>query len=221
MRKAGEDALYQLGVTGIEPKLISIIGRLKYRTSYGQNQLTHAIEVAYLSGMLADELGIDRTLARKAGLLHDVGKAIDHDTQGSHPELGYQLMKKFGLSEEIAYCSLAHHEDKPKTALGAIIKAADAISGARPGARRDSYEQYVRRLEELEKVATSFEGVEKAYAIQAGREMRVFVRPQDVDDYGAYTIAKEIAKKITTDLHVPGDVKVTVIRESRVIEYAR
>ncbi len=221
VRKAGEDALYQLGVTGIEPKLISIIGRLKYRTSYGQNQLTHAIEVAYLSGMLADELGIDRTLARKAGLLHDVGKAIDHDTQGSHPELGYQLMKKFGLSEEIAYCSLAHHEDKPKTALGAIIKAADAISGARPGARRDSYEQYVRRLEELEKVATSFEGVEKAYAIQAGREMRVFVRPQDVDDYGAYTIAKEIAKKITTDLHVPGDVKVTVIRESRVIEYAR
>src|SRR3989344_3350739 len=220
-RKAGEDALYQLGVAGIEPKLISIIGRLKFRTSYGQNQLLHAIEVAYLSSMLADELGIDPIQARKAGLLHDVGKAIDHDTQGSHPELGYQLMKKFGLPEEIAYCSIAHHEDKPKTLLGCIIKAADAISGARPGARRDSYEQYVRRLEELEKVATSFEGVDKAYAIQAGREMRVFVRPQDVDDYGAYNLAKDIAKKIESDLHVPGEVKVTVIRESRVIEYAR
>lgn len=221
VRKAGEDALYQLGVTGIEPKLISIIGRLKYRTSYGQNQLLHAIEVAYLSSLLAEELGIDPVLARKAGLLHDVGKAIDHDTQGSHPELGYQLMKKFGLPEEIAYCSIAHHEDKPKTLLGCIIKAADAISGARPGARRDSYEQYVRRLEELEKVATSFEGVDRAYAIQAGREMRVFVRPQEVDDYGAYNIAKNIAKKIATDLHVPGEVRVTVIRESRVIEYAR
>lgn len=221
VRKAGEDALYQLGVAGIDPKLVSIIGRLKYRTSYGQNQLMHAIEVAYISGMLADELGVDHTQARKAGLLHDVGKAIDHDTQGSHPELGYQLMKKFGLPEEIAYCSIAHHEDKPKTLLGCVIKAADAISGARPGARRDSYEQYVRRLEELEKIATSFEGVDKAYAIQAGREMRVFVRPQEVDDYGAYNIAKEIAKRITSEVAVPGDVKVTVIRESRVIEYAR
>lgn len=221
VRKAGEDALYQLGIAGIEPKLVSIVGRLKYRTSYGQNQLLHAIEVAYISSMLAEELGVDPILARKAGLLHDVGKAIDHDTQGSHPELGYQLMKKFGLSEEIAYCSIAHHEDKPKTLLGCIIKAADAISGARPGARRDSYEQYVRRLEELEKVATSFEGVDRAYAIQAGREMRVFVRPQEVDDYGAYTIAKEIAKKIESELKVPGDVKVTVIRESRVVEYAR
>lgn len=221
VRKAGEDALYQLGVAGIEPKLVSIIGRLKYRTSYGQNQLLHAIEVAYISGMLADELGVDPIQARKAGLLHDVGKAIDHDTQGSHPELGYQLMKKFGLPEEIAYCSIAHHEDKPKTLLGCVIKAADAISGARPGARRDSYEQYVRRLEELEKVATGFEGVDRAYAIQAGREMRVFVRPQEIDDYGAYTLAKSIAKKIETDLKVPGDVKVTVIRESRVIEYAR
>ncbi len=221
VRKAGEDALYQLGIAGIDPKLISIIGRLKYRTSYGQNQLLHAIEVAYITSMLAEELGLDPIVARKAGLLHDVGKAIDHDTQGSHPELGYQLMKKFGLPEEIAYCSLAHHEDKPKTLLGCLVKAADAISGARPGARRDSYEQYVRRLEELEKVATSFEGVDKAYAIQAGREMRVFVRPADVDDYGAYNIAKEIAKKIETELHVPGEVKVTVIRESRVIEYAR
>jgi ribonuclease Y len=221
VRKAGEDALYQLGIAGIDPKLISIIGRLKYRTSYGQNQLLHAIEVAYITSMLAEELGLDPVVARKAGLLHDVGKAIDHDTQGSHPELGYQLMKKFGLPEEIAYCSLAHHEDKPKTLLGCLVKAADAISGARPGARRDSYEQYVRRLEELEKVATSFEGVDKAYAIQAGREMRVFVRPADVDDYGAYNIAKEIAKKIETELHVPGEVKVTVIRESRVIEYAR
>lgn len=221
VRKAGEDAMFQLGITGLDPKLVSIIGRLKYRTSYGQNQLLHAIEVAYLSGMLADELSVDRTQARKAGLLHDVGKAIDHDTQGSHPELGYQLMKKFGLPEEIAYCSIAHHEDKPKTLLGCVIKAADAISGARPGARRDSYEQYVRRLEELEKIATSFEGVDKAYAIQAGREMRVFVRPQEVDDYGAYNIAKDIAKRITSEVAVPGDVKVTVIRESRVIEYAR
>ena len=221
LKKTGETALYELGLPMMDPKLVSIIGRLKYRTSFGQNNLVHSTEVAYISAMLAAELGADPVIAKKAGFLHDIGKAIDHETQGGHPELGYQLLKKFGFPEEIAYCCIAHHEDKPKTLLGAITKAADAISGARPGARRDTYEQYVHRLEELEKVATSFTGIEKAYAIQAGREVRVFVKPQEVDDYGAYNLAKDIARKIEAELNYPGEVKITVIREARVIEYAR
>jgi len=223
IKKAGEDALYELGIplTAFEPKLIQILGRLKYRTSYGQNQLRHSIEVAILAGMLAQELGADVTICKRGGLLHDIGKAVDHDVQGAHPEIGYNIMKKFGLSEEIAYQSLGHHEDKPKTLEAILVKAADSISGARPGARKESYELYIQRLEELEKTAMSFPGVEKVYAIQAGREVRVFVEPKAIDDFGALRLAKDIAQKIESELKYPGEIKVNVIRETRVIEYAR
>lgn len=223
MKKAGEDALSQLGIaiSTIDPKLIQILGRLKFRTSYGQNQLQHGIEVAHLSAMLAEELGADVAVCKKGGLFHDIGKAVDHDMQGSHPEIGYNIMKKFGFPEEVAYQSIGHHVDKPKTIEAVIVKAADAISGARPGARKNTLEQYVQRLEELEATASEFGGVEKAYAIQAGREVRVFVKPQEIDDFAAYTLAKSIAKKIESELNYPGEVKVTIIRETRVTEYAR
>jgi ribonuclease Y len=223
MKKAGEDALYELGipVSSIDPKLVAILGRLKFRTSYGQNVLQHSMEVARISGMIADELGMDSFACKKGGLFHDIGKAVDHDMQGAHPQIGYNVMKKFGFPEEMCYQSIAHHEDRPKTIEGVIVKAADAISGARPGARRNSLEDYVRRLEGLEAAAMSFEGVEKVYAIQAGREVRVFVEPTKVDDMAAYTLARDIAKKIEGELQYPGEVRVTVIRETRVIEYAR
>ena len=219
--KAGEEALYKLGLTGLDQKLVQIIGRLKFRTSYGQNILLHSIEVASLSAMLAEELGADVTFAKKGGLLHDIGKAMDQDIQGGHPEIGYNILKKFNIPEEIAYIALGHHEDKPKTLEAVIVKVADAISGARPGARKDSYEQYIKRLEELEKIATSFGGVEKCYAIQAGREVRVFVKPEAIDDYACHELAKNIATQIESELQYPGEIKVTVIREKRVIEYAK
>lgn len=223
MKKAGEEALVELGipVSSIDPKLVSILGRLKFRTSYGQNVLQHSIEVARVSGMIAEELGADVFNCKKGGLFHDIGKAVDHDMQGAHPEIGYNIMKKFGFSEDLCYQSIAHHEDNPRTLEGVIVKAADAISGARPGARRNSIEEYIQRLQDLETTAQEFPGVEKAYAIQAGREVRVFVEPQAVDDYGAYKLAKEIAKKIENDLTYPGEVKVTIIRETRVSEFAR
>ncbi|MEK7655120.1 MAG: ribonuclease Y [Patescibacteria group bacterium] len=223
IKKAGEDALFQLGISmaGIDPKLIQILGRLKYRTSHGQNQLQHSMEVSNLATLLAEQLGADVTVCKKGGLFHDIGKAVDHDVQGGHPELGYQIMKKFGFSEEICYQSLGHHEDKPKTIEAVIVKAADAISGARPGARKDSLELYIKRLEELEAVATSFEGVEKVYAIQAGREIRVFVNPKALDDFAASKLARDIALKIEQELKYPGEVRVTLIRETRIIEYAR
>lgn len=223
IKKAGEDALYELGIplNAFDPKLIQILGRLKYRTSYGQNQLKHAMEVAHISVMLAQELGADVQVCRRGGILHDIGKAVDHDVQGAHPEIGYNIMKKFGLPEEICYQSIGHHEDHPKTLEAIIVKAADAISGARPGARKATLENYVQRLEELEATAKSFPGVEKVYAIQAGREVRVFVEPKAVDDFAAYRLAKDIAKKIEAELTYPGEVKVNVIRETRVVEYAR
>jgi ribonuclease Y len=219
--KAGEEALYKLGLTGMDQKLVQIIGRLKFRTSYGQNILLHSIEVASMAAMLADELGADVTICKKGGLLHDIGKAMDQDIQGGHPEIGYNILKKFNIPEEIAYIALGHHEDKPKTLEAVIVKVADAISGARPGARKDSYEQYIKRLEELEKIATSFGGVEKCYAIQAGREVRVFVKPEAIDDYACHELAKNIATQIESELQYPGEIKVTVIREKRVIEYAK
>lgn len=223
LRKAGEDALYQLGipVSSIDPKLTSILGRMKYRTSYGQNALMHSIEVGTIAGMIAEELGADVFVCKKGGLFHDIGKAVDHDMQGAHPEIGYNIMKKFGFTEELCYQSIAHHEDRPRTIEGAIVKAADAISGARPGARKQSLEQFIQRMEELERTAGSFDGVEKAYAIQAGREVRVFVQPQKIDDLTAYRLAKDVANKIEAELSYPGEVKVTVIRETRVIEYAK
>lgn len=221
IKKAGEEAAYQAGIVGLDNKLIQILGRLKYRTSYGQNQLQHALEVSHLSGLLAAELGADENVCKKGGLLHDIGKALDHEIKGSHPDIGYDLMKKFGLPEEVAYMSIAHHEDKPKTLEGVIVKIADAISGSRPGARRDSFEEYVQRLTELENTAKTFAGVDKAYAIQAGREIRVFVSPDEIDDFKANKLAQDIANKIETDLKYPGEIKVTVIREKRITEYAR
>jgi ribonuclease Y len=221
IKKAGEEAMYELGITGLDPKLVQIIGRLKYRTSYGQNALRHSVEVAHLAGMLAEELGVNPSLAKKAGLLHDIGKAVDHEVQGTHPEIGANIAKKFGLTQEIIDPIETHHEDRPRGLLAIVVKVADAISAARPGARHDSFEQYIHRLEELEKIATSFDGVEKTYAIQAGREIRVFVEPTKIDDLSAYNLAKDIAKKIEAELKYPGEIKVNVIREMRVTEYAR
>ena len=221
IKKAGEDALYEVGVTGFEPKLVSILGRLKYRTSYGQNVLRHSIEVAFLAAMLAEHLGADVNVARKGGLLHDIGKSVDHEVQGTHPEIGRDIGKKFGLSDAIIAPILYHHDDYPPTLEAVIVKAADAISGSRPGARKDTYENYIQRLEELENVALTFTGIDKVYAIQAGREVRVFVRPDQVDDYTASKLAKDIALKIEQELKYPGEIRVTIIRETRVIEYAR
>lgn len=223
LKKAGEDALYALGipVTSVDPKLISILGRMKYRTSYGQNALQHSMEVAQIAATIAEELGADVFICKKGGLFHDIGKAVDHDMQGAHPEIGYNIMKKFGFPEELAYQSIAHHEDRPRTIEGAIVKAADAISGARPGARKQSLEQFIQRMEQLEKTASSFDGVEKAYAIQAGREVRVFIQPEKIDDLASYKLAREIANKIEAELSYPGEVKVTVIRETRAVEFAK
>jgi len=177
--------------------------------------------VGLLSGLIAYELGANVAVAKKGGLLHDIGKAVDHEVQGGHPEIGRDIMRKFGLPEEVAYISVAHHEDHPTTLEGIIVKVADAISGARPGARKDTYEQYVQRLEELEKLASAFAGVEKTYAIQAGREIRVFVNPEQIDDWSAVRLARDVANKIEAELKYPGEIKVTLIRERRVIEYAR
>ncbi|MBU1037262.1 ribonuclease Y [Patescibacteria group bacterium] len=221
IKGAGEDAAREVGIAGLDPKLIQILGRLKYRTSYGQNQLKHALEVAHLSGLLAEELGANVTVAKKGGLLHDIGKAVDHEVQGGHPEIGYDILKKFGLPEEVAYICLGHHEDDPKSLEAIIVKVADAISGSRVGARKDTYEDYLQRLDELEGVATSFAGVEKAYAIQAGREVRVFVVPEEMDDWQSVKLARDIADKIEQDLRYPGEIKVNVIREKRITEYAR
>lgn len=223
IRKAGEDAMYEMGIpiAGIDPKMVSVLGRLKYRTSYGQNVLVHSMEVGWLAALLAEELGADVLTCKKGGLFHDIGKAIDQDIKGAHPQLGYELMKKFNFPEEVAYMSIAHHEDNPKTFEGIIVKVADAISGSRPGARRESAEDYIKRLEDLEKIATSFSGVEHAYAIQAGRELRVFVKPQDIDDLTAYELAKNVARRIEAEMQYPGEIKVNVIRETRVVEYAR
>lgn len=221
INKAGEEALYEIGVTGFDPKLVQIIGRLKYRTSYGQNALRHSLEVAHLSALLAEQLGLDVTIAKKAGLLHDIGKAVDHEVKGTHPEIGRDIAKKFGLSEDIIAPIETHHDDKPRGIISVIVKVADAISSARPGARQDTYDRYLQRLEELEKIANSFEGIEKSYAIQAGREVRVFVSADEISDAKAHEVAKNVAKKIEEELKYPGEIKINVIREMRVIEYAR
>jgi ribonucrease Y len=223
MKKAGEDALYELGISTAEldPKLVQILGRMKFRTSYGQNALMHSMEVSRLSVAIGEQLGADPKICKIGGLLHDIGKAVDHDMQGGHPELGYQIMKKFGLPEEICYQSIGHHEDKPRTIEAVIVKAADAISGARPGARKDSYEQYIKRLEDLENVVNSFEGIDRSYAIQAGREVRVFVNPQEIDDLSAEKLARDIAARLEAELKYPGEIRITLIREKRVVEYAR
>lgn len=221
IKKTGDEALHKIGIPGVDPKLSSIVGRLKYRTSYGQNVLNHCLEVGFLAGIIAEEVGFDAGKARRAGFFHDIGKAMDHETQGSHTEIGYNILKKFNVDEDSCQVALTHHETNPPLLITKIVMAADAISASRTGARRDTYEQYVARLEDLENTAKSFPGVEKVYAIQAGREIRVFVRPDAVDDYNSYNLAKDIARKIENELQYPGEIKVNVIRETRVIEYAR
>jgi len=222
IKEAGEKAAYDVGVIGLSDKLIQILGRLYYRTSYGQNVLLHSMEVALISETIADEIGANSQIAKRAGLLHDIGKAIDQQIQGSHIEIGIKILEKFGESEEIIKAMRAHHEDYPAETLEAVIvKTADAISGSRPGARKDTLENYLQRLKDLEDIANKFEGVEKTYAIQAGREIRVFVKSDRVDDLQAAKIAKQIAAEIEEELKYPGEIKVVVIRENRVIEYAR
>lgn len=222
IKEAGEAAAYDVGVAGLDPKLVQILGRLRYRTSYGQNALLHSLEVAHLSGALAAELGADVALAKKAGLLHDIGKAIDHEVQGTHIEIGIKILQKFGIAKEVIDAMKAHHEDYPfESPESMIIAAADAISASRPGARKDTLENYLKRLGELEDVANSFEEVEKTYAIQAGREIRVFVKPEKIDDLGAIKLSRAIADKIEKELKYPGEIKVNVIRETRAVEYAR
>ena len=222
IKEAGEAAAYDVGIAGLEPKLIQILGRLRFRTSYGQNVLLHSLEVAHLSGALAAELGADVNLAKKAGLLHDIGKAIDHEVQGTHIEIGMNILKKFGIGNAVINAMKSHHEDFPFESNEAmIIAAADALSASRPGARKDTLEDYLKRLGDLENVAQSFPAVEKSYAIQAGREIRVFVKPEEVDDLGAIKLAREIADKIEQELKYPGEIKVNVLRETRAVEVAR
>ncbi len=221
IKKAGEDVIYETGVAGLDPKLIQILGRLKYRTSYGQNVLRHSVETAQLAAILAEELGADPVIAKKAGLLHDIGKAVDHEIQGTHPEIGRDIAKKFNVQEDVIVPILTHHDDRPPTLEAIIVKIADAISGAREGARKDSYEEYIQRLEELEGIAKGFNGVDKVYAIQAGREVRVFVNPNNISDLEAHKLAKNIAKEIESELKYPGEIRVNVIRETRILEYAR
>ena len=222
IREAGESAVYETGVLDLPDKLVQILGRLQYRTSYGQNVLNHSIEVSLLAGAIAGELGLDITLCKKAGLLHDIGKALDYKIEGSHTDIGAKILEKFEISDKVITAVKSHHEEYPYESVEArIIQAADQISGARPGARKDSLENYLKRLGDLEDIAVSFSGVEKAYAIQGGREIRVFVKPGDIDDLTAHKMAREIAKKIQEELRYPGEIKVNLIREMRVIEYAK
>lgn len=221
IRKAGEQGALETKVLGLPKEVLRILGELKFRTSYGQNQLAHAIEVSKIAGLIAEELGADDALVRKAGLLHDIGKALDHDIKAPHHHISADIARKYNLGEDVAHAIIAHHDDvMPTTTEAWIVKTADAISGSRPGARRGTYEEYVERLKELENVAGSFAGVEKVFAIQAGREVRVFVRPTDIDDLEAAKLAKSIASKIEEELSYPGQVKVNVIRETRSIAYA-
>jgi ribonuclease Y len=222
IREAGEEALVEASCPGLNPEVVRSLGRLKYRYSYGQNQLRHAVETANLAAMIAHELGANVEVARRGGLLHDIGKSIDHEVEGTHAQLGADLARRHGVNAAVVHCIEAHHEEVEPSSVEAIITiVADAISGSRPGARRESLELYLKRLEALEEVANAFPGVEKSYAIQAGREIRIMVKPEEVDDLGAQRMAKEISKSIQESLDYPGQVKVTVIRERRSIEYAK
>ena len=222
IREAGEQATFDVGVHGIHPEIMKLVGRLRYRTSYGQNVLKHALEVSFLCGIMASELGLDVKSAKRAGLLHDIGKAVDHEIEGSHAVIGADLARKYGEAPEIVHALAAHHEDeKPETVLAVLVQAADALSGARPGARREMLETYVKRLEDLERIGTSLPGCNSCFAIQAGREIRVLVSSEEVSDEHAHIVARDIAKKIEEEMTYPGQIKVNVIRETRAVEYAK
>ncbi|MBQ8004456.1 MAG: ribonuclease Y [Oscillospiraceae bacterium] len=222
IKQEGERATFDTGVHGLNPEIVKLLGRLRFRTSYGQNVLKHSIEVAHISGLLAAELGVDVMLAKRAGLLHDLGKSVDHEIEGSHVSIGVDLAKKYKESEEVIHAIHAHHGDvEPKTVIACIVQAADAISAARPGARRENLENYIKRLEKLEEIATSFKGVESSYAIQAGREVRIIVKPDEVNDDELILLSRELAKKIESELEYPGQIKVHLIRETRAIDYAK
>ncbi len=222
IKQKGEEAAYETGVMDVDPRLFTILGRLYFRTSYGQNVLQHSIEVAHIAGMLASELRADVQIAKKGALFHDIGKAMDHEVQGTHVEIGKRILQKFNVNEKVIKAMQSHHEEYPFESIESIIiQTADAISGARPGARRDTLENYLKRIEDLENITNSFDGVEKSYAIQAGREIRIFVTPDKVSDLEAKNLARDIANRIENELKYPGEIKVHVIRESRIIEYAR
>ena len=222
VKQAGERATYEVGIPNLHPELVKLLGRLRYRTSYGQNVLRHSVEVAFLAGIMAEELGVDAAAAKRAGLLHDIGKAFPHDVEGTHTELGVNVARKYKESREVVHAIEAHHNDvEPQTVIAILVQAADAISASRPGARREDLENYIKRLQKLEEIATGFEGVEKAFAIQAGRELRVMVKPEDVTDEGMKLIARDMAKKIQEEVKYPGQIKVNLIRESRAVDYAK
>jgi ribonuclease Y len=222
IKEKGEQAVYECGIFNLDPRIISILGRLYFRTSYGQNVLQHSIEMAHISGMIAEELGADVATTKAGALLHDIGKAVDHEVQGTHVEIGKRILQKFGADEKIIKAMQSHHEEYPyETIESVIVQTADAISGARPGARRDTVENYLKRLNDLEATANSFDGVEKSFALQAGREIRIFVTPEEVSDLEAKQLARDIALRIEQELKYPGEIKVNVIRESRTVEYAR
>ena len=222
IKAEGERAVFETNVHGLHPDIIKTLGRMKYRTSYGQNVLSHSIEVSHIAGLIASELGVNVTVAKRAGLLHDIGKAIDHEVEGSHVTIGVDLARKYKESEEVIHAIEAHHGDvEPHTVIACIVQAADTISAARPGARRENIENYVKRLEKLEEVSKSFNGVESCYAIQAGREIRIMVKPEEVTEDDMVLLAREIAKKIESELTYPGQIKVHVLRETKAVEYAK
>ena len=222
IKKEGERAMLETGVHGLHPELVKLLGRMKYRTSYGQNVLMHSIEVSHIAGLLASEIGIDSALAKRAGLLHDIGKSVDHEVDGTHVAIGVEIAHKYQENPEVIHAIEAHHGDvEPKTVIACLVQAADAVSAARPGARRENLEAYIKRLQRLEELANGFEGVERSFAIQAGREIRIIVKPEIIKDDDMILLARDLVKKIESELEYPGQIKVNMVRETRAVEYAK